>query len=110
LLTLAARLKHVRAALWFVILASLGLVIPGLLIPVFSQVFVDSYLIGRLDGWVRPLLLGMVATAVLRGSPDMAAAKRPAAAGNASVIERVGHIFLARAAFADGVFQPALCR
>lgn len=68
LLTLAARLKHVRVALWFVILASLGLVIPGLLIPVFSQVFVDSYLIGQLDGWVRPLLLGMVATAVMRGA------------------------------------------
>lgn len=64
---LAARLAHVQGALWFVMLASLALVIPGLMIPVFSQVFVDNYLIGRMDGWVKPLLLGMVATALVRG-------------------------------------------
>lgn len=64
---LAGRLQHVKSALWFVILASLGLVIPGLMIPVFSQVFVDDYLIGRLDGWVKPLLLGMAITALVRG-------------------------------------------
>lgn len=64
---LAKRLTHVKGALWFVMLASLALVIPGLMIPVFSQVFVDDFLIGRLDGWVKPLLLGMVLTAVVRG-------------------------------------------
>ena len=64
---LAGRLQHVKSALWFVILASLALVIPGLMIPVFSQVFVDNYLIGRLDGWVKPLLLGMAITALVRG-------------------------------------------
>ena len=64
---LAGRLRHVKSALWFVILASLALVIPGLMIPVFSQVFVDNYLIGRLDGWVKPLLLGMAITALVRG-------------------------------------------
>jgi NHLM bacteriocin system ABC transporter peptidase/ATP-binding protein len=64
---LAARLAHVKGALWFVMLASLALVIPGLMIPVFSQVFVDDYLIGRLDGWVKPLLLGMALTALVRG-------------------------------------------
>lgn len=64
---LALRLVHVKGALWFVMLASLGLVIPGLMIPVFSQVFVDNYLIGRMDSWVKPLLLGMAATALVRG-------------------------------------------
>jgi len=64
---LAGRLVHVKGALWFVMLASLALVIPGLMIPVFSQVFVDNYLIGRLDGWVKPLLLGMALTALVRG-------------------------------------------
>ena len=64
---LAGRLRYVKSALWFVILASLALVIPGLMIPVFSQVFVDDYLIGRLDGWVKPLLLGMAITALVRG-------------------------------------------
>lgn len=64
---LFARLAHVKGALWFVLLASLGLVIPGLMIPVFSQIFVDNYLIGRMDGWVKPLLLGMAGTALVRG-------------------------------------------
>lgn len=63
---LSRRLRNVRGAAAYVLLAGLGMVIPGLAIPVFSQVFVDSYLIGRLHGWVKPLLLGMAMTAVLR--------------------------------------------
>ncbi|WP_228527011.1 NHLP family bacteriocin export ABC transporter peptidase/permease/ATPase subunit [Noviherbaspirillum soli] len=63
---LSRRLRNVRGAAAYVLLAGLGMVIPGLAIPVFSQVFVDSYLIGRLQGWVKPLLLGMALTAVLR--------------------------------------------
>lgn len=68
LAALALRLVNVKGALWFVMLASLALVIPGLMIPVFSQVFVDNYLIQRLDGWVKPLLLGMALTAIVRGA------------------------------------------
>lgn len=64
---LGARLSRVKSALWFVMLASLALVVPGVLVPVFSKVFVDNYLIGRMDGWIRPLLIGMAATAVVRG-------------------------------------------
>jgi ABC-type bacteriocin/lantibiotic exporter with double-glycine peptidase domain len=59
-------MRNVRGALGFVLVASLAMVIPGLAIPVFSQVFIDSYLISRLDSWVKPLLLGMALTAVLR--------------------------------------------
>ena len=65
---LGSRLRNVRGALCYVLAASLALVIPGLAIPVFSQVFVDSYLIGRLDSWVKPLLLGMALTALLRAA------------------------------------------
>lgn len=63
---LKPRLDGSRSVLLFVTLASLALVIPGLAIPVFTQVFVDSYLIGQLEGWVKPLLLGMGITALLR--------------------------------------------
>ena len=63
---LGSRLRNAQGALAYVLVASLAMVIPGLAIPVFSQIFVDSYLIGRLDGWVKPLLLGMALTAVLR--------------------------------------------
>ncbi len=66
LAALTPRLEGSKNALLFVVLASLALVIPGLVIPVFTQVFVDSYLIGQLEGWVKPLLLGMGITALLR--------------------------------------------
>jgi NHLM bacteriocin system ABC transporter peptidase/ATP-binding protein len=64
--SLRPRLANAETALLFVILASLALVIPGLVVPVFTQVFVDDYLIGHLDSWVKPLLLGMALTAIVR--------------------------------------------
>jgi NHLM bacteriocin system ABC transporter peptidase/ATP-binding protein len=68
LAALAPRLKGAGSGLAYVLIASLALVIPGLAIPVFSQVFIDSYLIGRLDGWVKPLLFGMAFAALLRAA------------------------------------------
>ncbi len=62
------RLRNGHMGLLYVFIASLAMVVPGLAIPVFSQVFVDSYLIGRLDSWVKPLLLGMLLTALLRAT------------------------------------------
>lgn len=49
----------------FLVLAGLALVIPGLLVPVFSKVFVDEVLIGGLDDWVMPLLVFMAGTLVV---------------------------------------------
>jgi NHLM bacteriocin system ABC transporter peptidase/ATP-binding protein len=68
LAALGKRLRNGRAGLLYVFIASLAMVIPGLAIPVFSQVFIDSYLISRLDSWVKPLLLGMALTALLRAA------------------------------------------
>lgn len=67
LASMAPRLAGLQSALAYLILASLALVIPGLVIPVFSQVFVDQILTNRLESWVKPLLLGMAITALLRG-------------------------------------------
>lgn len=64
---LKKRLKGSETALIYIILVGLALVIPGLAIPVFSQVFVDDILLGGRDFWVIPLLLGMGITAILRG-------------------------------------------
>ncbi len=54
-----------RAALTYGVLAGLGLVIPGVLVPTFSKIFVDQYLVAGLKYWVRPLLLAMGLTALL---------------------------------------------
>lgn len=61
------RLASSRIPLLYVTLTGLLLLIPGLLIPVFSRVFVDSFLVGRVSGWVMPLLIGMLAVAVVQG-------------------------------------------
>jgi len=62
--------RHLRASrdgLAFVALASLFLVVPGLLVPVFAKVFVDDLLISGMRGWIGPLLIGLGLTALLRG-------------------------------------------
>jgi NHLM bacteriocin system ABC transporter peptidase/ATP-binding protein len=57
--SLMPRIQRSRAALSFIFLASLGLVIPGLVIPTFNTVFIDQYLVRRMSDWVLPLLLVM---------------------------------------------------
>ena len=64
---LQRRLTGATAALAFVILAGLALVIPGLVVPVFSKVFLDSVLLEGRDDWLPPLLLGMGIAALLTG-------------------------------------------
>ncbi len=64
--SLVRRFEGVRQALLFVLLAALALVIPGILLPVFSRIFVDYVLIRHLDGWLGPLMLGMGLTALAR--------------------------------------------
>jgi len=64
---LGKRVRGEKKALSFIFLVSLALVVPGLLLPAFSRVFVDYYLIERYESWLEPLLLGMILTAVLQG-------------------------------------------
>lgn len=63
---LARRMPGARKALGFAILAGVALVVPGLVVPTFSRVFVDKVLLGGLHAWVGPLLLGISATALVR--------------------------------------------
>ncbi len=64
---MVARFRGSGAALAFAVIAGLALVVPGLVIPVFTKVFVDNILIARYDDWFQPLLLGMGLAALLRG-------------------------------------------
>jgi NHLM bacteriocin system ABC transporter peptidase/ATP-binding protein len=67
-ISLARRLGGSEIVLAYVILVGLALVIPGLIIPTFSRVFVDSYLVGGLQSWIGPLLIGMAMTALMRAA------------------------------------------
>ncbi len=65
---LLQRLKGSKSALTYIFLAGLFLVFPGLIIPNFSELFVDNILVDGMDHWIKPLLLGMGGAAFLRGS------------------------------------------
>ncbi|MEH2075110.1 MAG: NHLP family bacteriocin export ABC transporter peptidase/permease/ATPase subunit [Nostoc sp.] len=66
-LSLWDRLQSSLGALIYCVIAGLLLVIPGLAIPAFSQAFVDNVLIEGRSDWLRPLILGMIFTAILNG-------------------------------------------
>ncbi len=56
---LKSRIAKSRTGLVYIILASLFLVIPGLIIPSFTQIFIDQFLINQRADFVMPLLLAM---------------------------------------------------
>ena len=66
LAAMGRRLQGSEWALAFVVLASLALIVPGIVIPVFSQIFIDQYLVQGSQSILRPLLIGMLLTAPLR--------------------------------------------
>ncbi|WP_084156209.1 NHLP family bacteriocin export ABC transporter peptidase/permease/ATPase subunit [Desulforegula conservatrix] len=64
--SLLRRLDNAASPLVYIILAGLFLVVPGIVIPVFTRIFVDNVLVGRMLGWFRPLLVAMSITALIR--------------------------------------------
>ena len=64
--TLARRLEGSGQGLAFALLAGAALVLPAMVAPAFTGIFVDKVLMGGGRGWVIPLLLGMGATTLLR--------------------------------------------
>ncbi|MBP5972229.1 NHLP family bacteriocin export ABC transporter peptidase/permease/ATPase subunit [Brasilonema sp. CT11] len=67
LLALWQRLQRSGGLLAYSVLAGFVLVIPGLAMPAFSQVFVDDILIQGREEWLRPLILGILLTAGVMG-------------------------------------------
>ncbi|CAN5586395.1 NHLP family bacteriocin export ABC transporter peptidase/permease/ATPase subunit [soil metagenome] len=63
---LRRRLASSETAMIFLVLCGLAMVVPGLVIPTFSRIFVDSVLVAHVDGWLRPLLIAMTLTLLLR--------------------------------------------
>ncbi|WNJ16375.1 NHLP family bacteriocin export ABC transporter peptidase/permease/ATPase subunit [Pontibacter sp. G13] len=56
---LSSRISNSKLSVVFIVLISLFLVIPGLVIPSFSQIFIDRYLVNQVSEFVMPLLLAM---------------------------------------------------
>jgi len=55
-----------RVAITYLILIGLLLVIPGLIVPAFSKIFIDDILLGGKSNWLKPLLWGMGAVVILQ--------------------------------------------
>lgn len=64
---LKSRVSLSEPALAYLVLVGLALVIPGLVLPVFTKVFIDEYLVGHMQSWIKPLLIGMGFTLLVRG-------------------------------------------
>ncbi len=64
---LKRRLPGTGSGLAYLVAAGLGLVVPGLAIPVLTRVFMDEFVIARSDAWVGALLAMMAAGAALQG-------------------------------------------
>lgn len=54
------------SAINFLILISLALIIPGIIIPGFSKIFIDDILLAGTQNWLILLLIGFCLTAILR--------------------------------------------
>lgn len=62
------RIQGCTSILSYILLTGLFLVIPGILIPAYTQIFVDKVLIHGLKSWIAPLLLAMALTALINGA------------------------------------------
>lgn len=65
---LLKRLRGSESALLYAVLTGVLLVIPGLVIPAFTRVFVDDVLLGNMKEWLTPLLIGMGVAAAMRAA------------------------------------------
>ncbi|MEH1944907.1 MAG: NHLP family bacteriocin export ABC transporter peptidase/permease/ATPase subunit [Nostoc sp.] len=64
--SLLDRLQGSWGAILYCFLAGFFLVIPGLVLPVFNQIFVDNVLVENRTDWLRPLILGMTITVIIQ--------------------------------------------
>jgi ATP-binding cassette subfamily C protein len=67
LLALMDRLQGSVGAIAYSLLTGFLLVIPGVILPVLSQLLIDRVLIQDQANWLYPLLIGMALTALLQG-------------------------------------------
>ena len=66
--SLISRITNSKLSIAYIIIASLFLVIPGLVIPSFLKIFIDKYLVNNFSGFVMPLLLIMGGLLIVNAS------------------------------------------
>ena len=64
--TLLQRVAGSRPELAFLGALAVVLLLPALLVPTFSRIFVDSYLVQHYESWLQPLVIGMIAVGLLQ--------------------------------------------
>jgi len=62
---LKSRLAEDSLALNYVMLTGLFLVVPGLVVPTFSRIFIDDYLVANREFMIKPLLWAMAFAAII---------------------------------------------
>lgn len=65
--SLKSYLKGSEIALVYLVLIGLLLVLPGLVVPMFSRIFLDEILLGGKTDWLKGLMLGMGVTLSFQG-------------------------------------------
>lgn len=65
---LRRRLIGSEAAVAYLFVTALALVVPGLAIPTLSRIFVDDVLLAHKQDWLGPVLLGLLLAAVVRAA------------------------------------------
>lgn len=60
------RLAGSKLALGYMVAATFALVLPSIVVPIFSKIYIDNFLIGGRVSWLQPLLIAMAFTAILR--------------------------------------------
>ena len=65
--TLAEKLAEDKWAVLFVLILGLCMIIPGLAVPVFNQIFLDDILTLKRADWIKTLFVTMVGTVIFTG-------------------------------------------
>lgn len=65
---LVERLKGSETAILFAAITALLVIVPGLVVPLFSKTFIDEILIKGQNSWMLGLMVAMAGTALIRGA------------------------------------------
>ena len=64
--SLSKRLSSAKSALTFLVIIGIFMVIPGIVIPSYSKIFIDEILLAHRFDWLKPLLWCMLATVIIQ--------------------------------------------